>query len=236
MIGGSATNPSSDSMKVSWSKVTRFVRQLSHDLRNHLNAVELQSVYLSELTEDAELKSEIKRLREMIGQLGTVLQKLSADMAPIKTNLMEYRAHDFIEDIRRKFNNDFPDEAPRLHWKTQLGEAVVDVDPQLFQQAFFELFANAFRHEAKAEGLKVTVSAEKGRFIFALHEPKESFDLPTEKWACEPLRNVTQGHYGLGLNRVRGIVEAHGGNFHTQYDPAASALVTTIALPLSTRS
>ena len=230
---GSEINMSADSLSISWSNVVRFVRQLSHDLRNHLNAVELQSVYLSELTQDAELKSEIKRLREMVAQLGTILQKLSADLASIKTNFIAYRAADFMEDIRRKFGNDFPEEAPLVRWEVQLGEATFNVDPQLLQQALFELFANALRHRAKADALKVMARTEKDRFVLALHEPKAHFDLPTTNWAHEPLRSVTQGHYGLGLNRVRGIVEAHGGDFHAQYDPASSTLVTTIALPLS---
>ena len=38
----------------------RFVRQLNHDLRNHLNAIELQSTFLAELAQDGELKPEVQ--------------------------------------------------------------------------------------------------------------------------------------------------------------------------------
>ena len=38
-----------------WSDIVRFIRQLSHDLRNHLNAIELQSAYIGELERDEEL-------------------------------------------------------------------------------------------------------------------------------------------------------------------------------------
>ena len=47
-----------------------FVRQLSHDLRNHLNAVELQTAFLNELAETPELKEELQRLREMLSEMG----------------------------------------------------------------------------------------------------------------------------------------------------------------------
>jgi K+-sensing histidine kinase KdpD len=47
---------------------------------------------------------------------------------------------------------------------------------------------------------------------------------------------MSQRHYGLGLNRVRVIVEAHGGELNAQYDPKASALTTTVRLPLSGES
>src|ERR1700704_5799452 len=109
--GDPSKSTQSDSITVPWSDVVRFARQLSHDLRNHLNAAELQSVYLGELTNDDEMKSEIKRLREMIAQLANALQKLSGDLAPIKTNTIEYGASDFAEDIRRKIANDFPERA-----------------------------------------------------------------------------------------------------------------------------
>ena len=65
MAGNSSKTPT-DSLTVPWSDTVRFVRQLSHDLRNDLNAIELQSAYIGELTQDQELTSEIKRLREVV--------------------------------------------------------------------------------------------------------------------------------------------------------------------------
>ena len=58
--------------------VVKFVRQLSHDLRNHLNAAELQSAYIAEIAEDPELKEEIKRLRAMISEVGASLQRVTS--------------------------------------------------------------------------------------------------------------------------------------------------------------
>jgi K+-sensing histidine kinase KdpD len=71
--------------------------------------------------------------------------------------------------------------------------------------------------------------------VFSLHEPKAGFDSTTRNWGREPLRNINQRHYGLGLNRARAIIEAHGGELQAQYDPKASVLVSTVKLPLSSR-
>jgi len=43
---------------------------------------------------------------------------------------------------------------------------------------------------------------------------------------------VSQGHYGLGLNRARSIAEAHGGDFRADYDRKTSTLVTKFTLPV----
>ena len=138
-----------------------------------------------------------------------------------------------MEDLRTKINHDFPTESAEVTWDTQLGDAILNVDPQLLQEAFTEFFANAFRHDRCKEPVLVNAKIDNDRFLFTLHEPKAGFELPTENWGREPLRKISLRHYGLGLNRARAIIEAHGGKLHAQYDPKISALITTLTLPLS---
>ena len=222
-----------DVSNVAWSDVVHLIRQLSHDLRNHLNAIELQSAYISELERDDELKSEIKRLRVMISGLTSTLQSLSNAVSVVKPNLILYPAADFVEDLRQKINRDFSAETAEINWKIQLGDAMLNVDPQLLQETFIELFANAFRHNRGKGVLVATAKIDNNQFLFTLEEPKARFDLPTDNWGREPLRKISQGHYGLGLNRVRAIVEAHGGELYAQYNPNVPAFTTTLVLPFS---
>jgi K+-sensing histidine kinase KdpD len=222
-----------DKLNVAWNDVVRFIRQLSHDLRNHLNAIELQSAYISELERDEELKQEIKRLREMISRLTSILQSLAKSVSEAKPNLIAYRAADFTEDLRKSIERHFSPKSTAITWKTRLGDAMLNVDPQLLQEAFTELFANAFVHTRNKGMLVATANVDNNRFLFTLEEPKAQFEFSTDNWAREPLRKVSQGHYGLGLNRVRAIVEAHGGELYAQYNPNASALTTTLTLPAS---
>jgi signal transduction histidine kinase len=69
--------------------------------------------------------------------------------------------------------------------------------------------------------------------MFSLSEPKSVFSSNLQNWAREPLRNIRQRHYGLGLNRARSIMEAHGGELQAEYDPKAATLVSTVTLPMS---
>ena len=212
--------------------VVRFVRQLSHDLRNHLNAAELQSAYVNEIAEDAELKDEIKRLRSMLAEMGGSLQRLTQSLAEIKLTNMPYPAAAFIEDLQQKLAMQSPEQSSAVDWEVQLDSASLDIDPQILQQAMLELFANAFMHERSEARLAAKAAIEGGEFRFTLREPKTAFSGSIESWGEQPFRKVKHGHYGLGLPRVRSIVRAHGGQLTAQYDPASSALVTTVALPL----
>lgn len=225
-----------DFRSVPWSDTIRFIRQLSHDLRNNLNAIELQSAYIVELEKNEEFKNEIKRLREMISGLASTLQRLSRAVEEVKPNLIPYRATDFMQDLREKIDHDFPKESREISWDIQLSDAMLNVDPQFFEEAFIELFANAFLHDRGKGPLVARAKIDDKGFLFTLREPKARFDLLTQDWGLEPLRKISQRHYGLGLNRVRAIVEAHGGELHAQYDSNVSALITTLTLPVSGES
>jgi signal transduction histidine kinase len=221
------------SLDVPWTDIVGFVRQLSHDLRNHLNAAELTAAYINELVTEAETKAEIKRLRETIAAAASALQKLSAAMSQPRVTPISYRATEFMDDLRKKVASKFPEQSCDTRWEMDPTEATLEIDPQLLEQALLELFSNAFRHNRGEGPLIAAGKIDNQRFVFSLREPKRTFELPTEHWGRQPLQRVSPAHYGLGLSRVRAIIEAHGGDFHAHYEPGESVLVTTIALPLS---
>jgi K+-sensing histidine kinase KdpD len=231
-MAGNSSKASMDAT-VPWSDTVRFARQLCHDLRNDLNAIELQSAYIGELTQDQELTSEIKRLREVVSGMNSTLQQLSRAVGEVAPNLVTYPAGEFLADMRTQMERDFSKESQEVTWDVQLQDGMLNIDPQLFQQVFGELFANAFQHDRGEGGMVARARISDGRFVFSLHEPKRVFSSDTQNWGREPFRNIRQRHYGLGLNRVRAIIEAHGGELKAQYDPKAATLVSTIALPIS---
>ncbi|MDP9003713.1 MAG: hypothetical protein M3N12_02870 [Verrucomicrobiota bacterium] len=231
MSAPSEPNPNPE-IQVPMPDVVKFVRQLGHDLRNHLNAAELQSAYLAEIAEDPELKEEIKRLRAMVSEVGASLQRVTSSLSAPSLTMMPYGAADFVEDLRQKLVADYPDESAKIVWNAQLGDATLEIDPQLLPPALAELFVNAFRH-GRAEGvISVEAQTEKDQFRLIIREPKQSFEASTENWGREPMHTVGHGHYGLGLHRSRAIIEAHQGQLNARYDHAASSLITTLVLPL----
>lgn len=228
-----STPSSEEDLQVPMPRVATFVRQLSHDLRNHLNAAELQSAYLGEIADNAELKDEVKRLRAMLGEMGESLQRLTNSIAAINLTVMPYEAADFMEDLRAKVGTQFPEQSGEIEWKIETGNALLEIDPQILQPAFQELFENAFRHERGAGPLRVAAQVGGGEFTFTLTEPKTTFSGETEHWGRQPLARVKHGHYGLGLPRVRSIIEAHHGQLRAHFEAGASSLITTLVLPLA---
>jgi light-regulated signal transduction histidine kinase (bacteriophytochrome) len=219
--------------KISWTDVRKFVGQLNHDLRNHLNALELQAAFLNDIVEQPEAKEELKRLRNLTSEAGAQLQALSGQMAKIQVNPMHYQATEFVEDLRASLVLAAAEEAAGIQWKVSLGAEKIEVDPLLLQEAFLELFRNAFAHDRGQGALVCEARATGEKLEFTLREPKAKFEGATEEWGQRPLGRVRHGHYSLGLFRARGIFEAHHGTLRAQFDPATSVLVTTVVLPLA---
>jgi signal transduction histidine kinase len=222
-----------EEIQVPMPVVVRFIRQLSHDLRNHLNAAELQSAFLKEIADDAEVKSEVQRLRAMLSELGSALQKLTAMLAPPKLSQMPYGAPVFLEDLQQKMRSQFPDDASVFDWDVHVSSGMLNIDPQLLQEALLELASNALRHERGAGKIVIAATTADGQLTFAIREPKSSdFNPSTGAWGREPFRNVKHGHYGIGLHRARGIIEAHAGELRVHYDRASRTLITQVTIPI----
>ena len=112
-----------DPLSVPWPDLVLFVRQLSHDLRNQLNAADLAAAYINELATDTELKTEVKRFRETIATAATTLQKLSAAMGQARIAPMSYGASEFMEDVQKKIATDFPEQNADIRWEVESSDA-----------------------------------------------------------------------------------------------------------------
>jgi K+-sensing histidine kinase KdpD len=223
--------PAAD-LQIPMPDVVRFVRQLSHDLRNHLNAAELQSAFLNEIAEDREVKQEVQRLRAMLSEMGASLQRLTSSLAEVRLTEMPYPATAFIEDLQQKLATQSAEQSSVVDWNVRADGATLNIDPQLLQQAFLELLANAFLHERGDGAIVANAETRDGKFHFILREPKPTVIGSIETWGRQPFRKVKHGHYGLGLPRARSIIQAHGGELTAQYDQPSSSLITTVVLPL----
>ncbi len=223
--GSGATPP------IPWDDFVKFIRQLSHDLRNQLNAAELQAALVGELTTDEELKTEARRLRELVSQLGVTLQALSTSVAAPRPTLLPYKVQDFVADLQKKIDQEFPEKAAAVKWEVSSPGATLNIDPELAEWAVVELFRNAFRHGTTGDGVQAKASVAAEWFSFDIREPKAE-EIDPLPWV-QPLQRVSHGHYSLGLRRARSIIAAHGGELTTQFDPASRMLINTIRVPCS---
>ncbi len=218
---------------VPWERVERFVGQLTHDVRNGLNALELQLTFLGEISTDPEAVDEIKRLRGTLGNVTRQLQALRLATGGSASYPLEYPAAEFFADLRERFAKMHPGASEKVIWETLVeAEKFVLVDPEQTLNALLELLANALQFApSAAPPIRVQVSTSPEFATVRLLETQPVGPMiPAEDWGRTPLLTTRRGAYGLGLFRARRCLESESGTLAVDYSSENHLLTTTVTL------
>jgi nitrogen-specific signal transduction histidine kinase len=221
-----------EEIAVPFPRVTGLVRQLTHDVRNGLNNIDLQSAYLQELVTDPQAVVEMKRLRGMVGDAAKMLKDFSARFWLATPNLVKYSARMFIEDFRARLGKLAPEEIPAVDWTVSLREESISVDLEMVSRALIEYFRNGQQFREGDRPMQARVRAADKRLVLELVETKSSVAAPPETWGLEPLVSTRRGGFGMGLFYARQVLGAHGGEMAATFDPEAKQLTTRLSLPI----
>lgn len=228
------TGSPSEALQIPFTRIAAFVRQVTHDVRNNLNSLDLQAAYATELITDPEAAAEVKRLRAIIQTSARQLQALSANFQSNTPHLISYQASILIEDLRDRLAKTFPETAGDVTWQVELGDEQVEVDVEMFFGALAELFRNAFQFRGNDGKIAAYVGIDEGQFEVEICETKPAPPTPPEHWGEEPFVSSRRSGYGLGLFRVRRSVSAHRGSLSFSYDSSRTVLKSRVALPVAT--
>ena len=208
------------------ARIAEFVRQHTHNVRNSLNSLELESGLLQEFVLDAEGQASTERIRRQLRSLAEDMRALSAVFQDPVPTAGPLPARD-LWLIWQEKHAQLP-EAPEVRWVDALGGQTVNVDAEMMAFVFRELLLNATRF-SPGSPLTVTARAKAGEVIFELREPKKAAVDPGT-WG-QPFSTVRRTGYGLGLWAARRFTEANGATFAQQYAAEDGALTTRIVFP-----
>jgi signal transduction histidine kinase len=237
MAHETSAGSTTEALQIPYSRIATFVRQITHDVRNNLNSMDLQAAYVIELITDPEAVQEVKRIRQLVQTSAKQLQALSANFQTSSPNLVTYTAAILVEDLQDRLKKQFPETVDQIQWSVALGEDMVDVDVEMFFSAVVELFRNAFQFRAEGQSLTARAAVEEDGFVLEITEGKAAGAVATpENWGQEPFVSSRRSGYGLGLFRVRRTINLHGGDLNFSFDPTCSELRTRVWLPLATHT
>ena len=212
-------------------RVTKFIRQLTHDVRNGLSAIDLESAFIAELVSDPEASDEIRKLRNMVSNTARMLREISLNFQPVTLHKMAWGAATFFGELQGRVQRQFADESG-LEIESTLNGEQVDIDLEQMVISVINVLRNAFQFRREGTPVRFTGFVEGEAIVLETVEPKETLEshVPPEMWGVEPMFTTRPGGYGLGLYRTRQIVESHGGKLEIHYRDGA--LITRIVLPI----
>ncbi|MDD5348769.1 MAG: hypothetical protein PHQ12_01030 [Chthoniobacteraceae bacterium] len=213
-------------------RVAKFVRQLTHDVRNGLSAIDLETAFIAEIAEDEEVLVETRKLREMIAETAKMLRAVSQHFQSVSIHAIPWAAATVMEELRKRLQTEFPEDAGRIAVEHYFAAETLRIDLLQTLGAVVAIVRNALEFGDGTAPLRLTGEMRDGVAVLELSEPKTAFepDLPPEQWGTLPLYSTRPGGYGLGLYQARQITQAQGGGMEIQW--TGQALVTRMTLPL----
>ncbi len=201
-----------------------FIRQHTHDVRNHLNGMDLEAALLAELVSDPEAAESVSRVRGQIRNLAASLRALSTRLAEPQPQRGPIAAAELFSIWQEQA-------APlglEIAWSTELGSEQVNVDATAIAGVLHELLVNA--KVFRSFRLMALARASREDADFELREGKEAAVDPGD-WGRSPFFSTKRGGYGLGLWEAGRVVAANGGAIE-RHSAGDATLVTVVRFPL----
>lgn len=225
------TSPPPSEKPIPVERVAKFVRQLTHDVRNGLSAIDLETAFIAEIATDDEVLGELHKLREMISDTAKMLRRVSQYFHPVAVHCIPWAAATVMEELRKNVETEFPEEARTVEIENRFGAQTVAIDLQQTLAIVTAILRNAFQFRREEAPLRILGMMHGSQAVIELHEPKTALEneTPPEQWGVEPLLSTRPGGYGLDLHQARQIARAQGGSL--QIEAVGGELVTRITLP-----
>ncbi|MES2597279.1 MAG: hypothetical protein V4662_18165 [Verrucomicrobiota bacterium] len=210
---------------IPWARVAAFVRQHTHDVRNDLNSLDLETELLRDLVTDLEATTSIQSMQKQLRSVAMQLRTLASLFHEVQPMLEPTEARSLLTLWREK-HSAMP-KAPEVKWVDELGDQEVNVDVTMCTKVLQELLTNAAAFSPGAP-LTITAKVEGNDAIFEMVEPKKA-PVDPSGWG-QPLNTSRHGSYGMGLFAAHRAMAANGAEFTQSYDAENGTLVSRIAL------
>lgn len=221
---------------VPFEGVAAFNRKLIHDIRNGLNAIDLQLASMMELDSgsDSALREDLQLARRLLHNEARRLVEIATQFRNPSPQIIGYHAADLVEDMRARIARGLGDAAPAINWTVEAHAERVAVDFEMLSGVVVELARNAAQFRGGADPIEARAAVEDGRFVLEWKQHRDAVDGDPAKWGDAPFTTSRRGAYGLGLFAARRTLAALGGTLRMSHDAERCELSSRLTLPLAT--
>ena len=202
---------------------------LAHEIRNPLGVIKGSAEMLGQKVEASNPLA-----RELAGYIGSEVNRLNSlvtrflDFArPSQLELRPTQLSTLVDRVLESVHNQFPDAQVAVERRYSAGTPDVQVDPQLCEQIFVNLIANAYQAMEGRGRLTVAIAPESqnGRDGVGVIVEDSGPGVPAEsrEQIFNPFFTSKKDGVGLGLSIVAKIVDDHRGSIRLESPPGQGA-------------
>jgi len=229
---GTTLNLMLDRIQASGETERRFLDDASHELRTPLGILRSEvDLALSRSRTADELEAALRSVSEETDHLARLADDLlvlsRAHEGTLSIHAERIDLHELASSVCAHFEAAADRAGVRI--EVDVRPATVSADPVRLRQALDNLLANALRHTASGDTIRIRGENAAGWTRLGVEDPGPGFPVAILDRAFEPFVRADggdSGGAGLGLPIVRAIAEAHGGSAIAENRPEGGAAVT----------
>lgn len=212
-------------------RVEAFLRQLAHDVRNDLNAMDLLVSYAEDMGGSAAALPTLDQLHGAVRYGSKRMQRIARAFQMPLPDCIPYPTDLLFEDLRDRLGMERPELAARVVWEFEGPCVRPALDPVLVLEAVTELLENASVFSPAEEAVVLRVGVRQDGALWQVRQHCMEAPRDLAQWGVRPMESARRGAYGLGLFRVRRILRAHGAGLDFVHDPVLGFLTAEVFFP-----
>jgi two-component system phosphate regulon sensor histidine kinase PhoR len=228
---------------------TDFINNMTHELKTPIATISIAS----EALKDTHVRSEGVRVERFVniihdenkrlaGHVEKVLQAAQMDRGELNLKLVPTNTHTLIEAVANSLALQLEQKQGRIELRLEAHTSVLQADEAHFRNVLMNLLDNANKYTPEAPHIIVSTRNTAQALLITISDNGIGMSREAQKQIFEKFYRVPTGNrhdvkgFGLGLNYVKTIVEAHGGTVSVKSEqgkgstfevtmPLASALI-----------
>ena len=210
---------------------TDFINNMTHELKTPIATISIAS----EALKDTHVRSEGQRVERFVniihdenkrlaGHVEKVLQAAQMDRGDLKLNLTTTDVHTLVETAAESLTLQLEQKNGSIELHLDAANPCVEADETHLTNVIFNLLDNANKYTPDAPHLVISTRNTAQGIAFTVQDNGIGMTREAQKHIFEKFYRVPTGNrhdvkgFGLGLNYVQTIVEAHGGSISVKSD------------------
>jgi signal transduction histidine kinase len=205
-----------------------LVPVVAHNIRNPLASIRATAQLLEHAENQNEINESKQAIIETIDRLGRWVSSLVSYLHPLKPNLVEAKASDLVDAALGLLINKIVEkkiEVTKTGWEiTQ----VLNVDPDLMEQALYTLLANAVDASPVSGNIKISLILSEDYIEIHILDNGPGLPFEPKPSNFEPGPSTKRFGTGLGIPIAFKICQKHGWNltFNVIEDQGTEVIIT----------
>jgi two-component system phosphate regulon sensor histidine kinase PhoR len=226
---------------------TDFINNMTHELKTPIATISIAS----EALKDDHVRSESVRVERFVniihdenkrlaGHVEKVLQAAQMDRGELNLKFVPTDAHELIETVADSLALQLEQKQGRIELCLEAHTPIVQADEAHFRNVLVNLLDNANKYSPDTPHIIVSTRNTAQALVLTIQDNGIGMTREAQKQIFEKFYRVPTGNrhdvkgFGLGLNYVKTIVEAHGGTVSVKSEQSKGSTFEVV-MPLSAR-